>query len=194
MMKKISKLALLAAATAFLLAAFPACSNDDDDNTTVQPGGSEDDGSGGGDNTGGDNTGTGTPITFDATNASTEMGTHLSTLELKGAVTDGTYDGVTISSATRGNDSSKLIIEIAKNGTASFPVKTGAKVTIAVGSTSSTNATAYTITGGGLDNSSASVTGTSYEENELGTASSDGTVTFTPTDRGLRIKTITVTY
>ena len=30
MMKKISKLALLAAATAFLLAAFPACSNDDD--------------------------------------------------------------------------------------------------------------------------------------------------------------------
>ena len=31
MMKKISRLALLAAATAFLLAAFPACSDDDDD-------------------------------------------------------------------------------------------------------------------------------------------------------------------
>ncbi len=34
MMKKISKLALLAAATAFLLAAFPACSDDDDGNET----------------------------------------------------------------------------------------------------------------------------------------------------------------
>lgn len=47
MMKKISKLALLAAATAFLLAAFPACSNDDDeDNETEQGGGGS---SGGGD-------------------------------------------------------------------------------------------------------------------------------------------------
>ena len=35
MMKKISKLALLAAATAFLLAAFPACSDEDDGNETV---------------------------------------------------------------------------------------------------------------------------------------------------------------
>lgn len=42
MMKKISKLALLAAATVFLLAAFPACSDDDGDgNTTVQPGGGD---------------------------------------------------------------------------------------------------------------------------------------------------------
>ena len=49
MMKKISKLALLAAATAFLLAAFPACSDDDDDTKTVQ------DETGGDENTGGDN-------------------------------------------------------------------------------------------------------------------------------------------
>ncbi|MDE5614193.1 MAG: hypothetical protein K2I74_06045 [Treponemataceae bacterium] len=34
MMKKISRLALLAAATAFLLAAFPACSDNDDDDPT----------------------------------------------------------------------------------------------------------------------------------------------------------------
>ena len=45
MMKKISKLALLAAATAFLLAAFPACSNDDNNKT-------EQDETGGGESTG----------------------------------------------------------------------------------------------------------------------------------------------
>ncbi|MDE7228124.1 MAG: hypothetical protein K2N31_07365 [Treponemataceae bacterium] len=45
MMKKISKLALLAAATAFLLAAFPACDNDDGNETEL-------DNNGG--NTGGD--------------------------------------------------------------------------------------------------------------------------------------------
>ena len=51
MMKKISKLALLAAATAFLLAAFPACSDDDNNNEptpTVKPGDGEG-GEGGGD-------------------------------------------------------------------------------------------------------------------------------------------------
>ncbi|MDE6773231.1 MAG: hypothetical protein K2J14_01165, partial [Treponemataceae bacterium] len=45
--KKISKLALLAAATAFLLAAFPACSDEDDGNEptpTVKPGDGEGDG------------------------------------------------------------------------------------------------------------------------------------------------------
>ena len=57
MMKKISKLALLAAATAFLLAAFPACSDDDDGNETEQTGGGETTGgdTAGGDTTGGDN-------------------------------------------------------------------------------------------------------------------------------------------
>ncbi len=63
MMKKISKLALLAAATAFLLAAFPACSDDDDDdNKTEQTGGDDTggtDNTGGNDNTGNDNTGAG---------------------------------------------------------------------------------------------------------------------------------------
>ncbi|MDE7391673.1 MAG: hypothetical protein K2M90_04310, partial [Treponemataceae bacterium] len=53
MMKKISKLALLAAATAFLLAAFPACSDEDDGNEptpTVKPG-DGDGGEGGGSST-----------------------------------------------------------------------------------------------------------------------------------------------
>ena len=53
MMKKISKLALLAAATAFLLAAFPACDNDDgnEPTPTVKPGDGE--GSGDDDENGG---------------------------------------------------------------------------------------------------------------------------------------------
>ncbi|MBD5426630.1 MAG: hypothetical protein HDR38_03625 [Treponema sp.] len=42
MMKKISKLALLAAATAFLLAAFPACSNDDGDGNETELDGDKD--------------------------------------------------------------------------------------------------------------------------------------------------------
>ncbi|MBD5447375.1 MAG: hypothetical protein HDR32_06465 [Treponema sp.] len=50
MMKKISKLALLAAATAFLLATFPACDNDDgDDDTKTEQ---EDDKTGGDDESG----------------------------------------------------------------------------------------------------------------------------------------------
>lgn len=59
MMKKISKLALLAAATAFLLAAFPACSDDDSNKTELD--GSENTGgdSTGGESTGGDSTGGG---------------------------------------------------------------------------------------------------------------------------------------
>ena len=42
MMKKISKLALLAAATAFLLAAFPACSDDDGDGNKTELDGDKD--------------------------------------------------------------------------------------------------------------------------------------------------------
>ena len=42
MMKKISKLALLAAATAFLLAAFPACSDDDGDGNETELDGDKD--------------------------------------------------------------------------------------------------------------------------------------------------------
>ncbi|MDE7392265.1 MAG: hypothetical protein K2M90_07410, partial [Treponemataceae bacterium] len=53
-MKKISKLALLAAATAFLLATFPACSDDDDGGNETELGGN---GGNTGDNDGDDNQG-----------------------------------------------------------------------------------------------------------------------------------------
>ena len=59
MMKKISKLALLAAATAFLLAAFPACSDDDDGNNgTEQPSDNTDTGNNGGTDESGNTTAT----------------------------------------------------------------------------------------------------------------------------------------
>lgn len=169
MMKKWSKVGLLAAVTAFMLAALPAYS-----------------------------AGKAAPINFDATNASSAMGKQLNGVEKKVAIKDGTYDGVTVTSATRGNDSSKLILEISKAGGAvSFPVSKGAKVVIAVGSTSNSNVSTYTVTGAGLDKENATVTGTSYAKTDLGTAKSDGTVTISipaGAERGMRIKTITVTY
>ena len=109
---------------------------------------------------------------------------------------DGTYDGVTIANAKRANTDTTYV-ELNKGGSASFSVSAGAKVTIAVGSTSSSNTSTYTITGGGLDKSDESVVGTSYAATDLGTATQAGTVTIavpSSAARGMRIKTITVTY
>ena len=169
MMKKWSKVGLLAAVTAFMLAALPAYS-----------------------------AGKAGPINFDPTHASSAMGKHLNGLEKKAAIKDGTYDGVTVTNATRANDSSKLTLEIAREGgSVSFSVSKGANVVIAVGSTNNSNVSVYTVTGAGLDKENASVTGTSYAKTDLGTAKSDGTVTISipaGAERGMRIRGITVTY
>lgn len=94
MMKKLSKLAALLAATALLFGAI-GCSNDDDDgNETEQPGG--------GDGTGGDNTGSSGDQGSDYTGAATtDSWNFVSNETVSGIVTGGTNtgasDGVTFS-------------------------------------------------------------------------------------------------
>lgn len=94
MMKKLSKLAALLAATALLFGAI-GCSNDDDDgNETEQPGG--------GDGTGGDNTGSSGDQGSDYTGAATtDSWNFVSNDTVSGIVTGGTNtgasDGVTFS-------------------------------------------------------------------------------------------------
>lgn len=134
-------------------------------------------------------------ISFDCTDSTSEIGKLLASLDIGATVTNGTYDKVKISDAIRASDSRKRIIELNKNATASFRVKKGAKVSVALGSTAGGSTSEYTVTGGGLDNAGAFVEGTSYATSCLGTATKDGMIIIENVDeKGLRIKKITVTY
>ena len=141
----------------------------------------------------------GTPITFDCTLATSEMGAALSALEKKAAVTAGTYDGVTLAGTVTRTNSDTLSIELGKAGagTASFSVKSGASIVFTFASTGGTNASDYKIAGAGTDKTG-SIDGSTFTEVST-TATSDGTVTIssdggTNTTRGGRIQKITVTY
>lgn len=134
-------------------------------------------------------------ISFDCTYSTSEIGKLLASLDIGATVTNGTYDKVEISDAICADDNGKIIIELNKNATASFRVKKGAKVSVALGSTADGSTSRYTVTGGGLDNASAFVKGTRYATFRLGTATKDDRVTIENVgEEGLRIKKITVTY
>ena len=134
-------------------------------------------------------------ISFDCTDSTSEIGKLLASLDIGATVTNGTYDRVKIFNAIRANDNHKCIVELNKNATASFLVKKGAKVSVALGSTAGGSTSEYTVTGGGLDNASKFVKGTRYATFCLGTATKDGRVTIKNVGgNGLRIKKITVTY
>ncbi len=139
-----------------------------------------------------DTTNTGFTVDLTDTSSTSELYTALSKLELKGSLTAGTYDGITITgTATRGNDSSKVVLEV--KGSISFDVKSGAKIIIKAGSTSSSNTSEYTVSGAGIT-AEGSVTGTSYNPIEW-TATEDGTFTLTTgTARGVRFTVISVEY
>ncbi|WP_294428292.1 hypothetical protein [uncultured Treponema sp.] len=129
-----------------------------------------------------------TPIAFDVSTSTT-----MPTWEKGGACADGTYDGVTVANIKYANSGTKQIELTKKTGTASFNVDANAKISITVASTGANNESAYTVVGGGL-NESKTIAGAALTEVTF-TATEAGPVVITAGDsRAIRIQKITVTY
>ena len=128
--------------------------------------------------------------------ASGELHDALNAIDLKAALPEGTYDGITLAGngIIRGNDKSKVVLET--KGTISFSVTKGQKITLKVGSTSGSNTSAIQLSGA-VTTDIVLVVGTSYDPIEY-TAAETGTVTInacadsTNYGRGTRVTYIAV--
>ena len=128
--------------------------------------------------------------------ASGELHDALNAIALKGSLPEGTYDGITLAGngIIRGNDKSKVVLET--KGTISFSVTKGQKITLKLGSTSSSNKSAIQLSGA-VTTDIILVAGTSYDPLEY-TAAETGTVTInacadsTNYGRGTRVTYIAV--
>lgn len=128
--------------------------------------------------------------------ASGELHDALNAIALKGSLAEGTYDGITLAgnSIIRANDKSKIVLET--KGTISFSVTKGQKITLKLGSTSSSNTSAIQLSGA-VTTDIVLVVGTSYDPIEY-TAAETGTVTInacadsTNYGRGTRVTYIAV--
>ena len=147
--------------------------------------------------------------------STTDIGKKLASIgDTSGGAQDvdaGTYDSVTLAiTNTSGSNqickpkSSVYSIQLKKNAaTASFEVKTGAKIVITAESSGATTTTYYTVSGAASGNDTVTGSGaTDWKDLSL-TATSDGTVTITipsnqsdgsTANNNLRIQKITVTY
>ena len=114
------------------------------------------------------------PFAIDIT-AAGELHDALNAIDLKAALPEGTYDGITLAGngIIRGNDKSKVVLET--KGTISFSVTKGQKITLKVGSTSGSNTSAIQLSGA-VTTDIILVAGTSYDPLEY-TATETGLVT-----------------
>lgn len=150
----------------------------------------------------------GTSINFDCTDVTTEIGAaieavHTAAASAETTMAAGIFDSVTLTGTISHPKTTMYILQLKKNdATASFAVKSGAKISIVACSSGSDKSTYYTVSGAATGSDIVSNATASDLKTLALTATSDGTVTIAVpskqpddnTNNNLRIQKITVTY
>ena len=207
-MKKITKIAATFAVAMAMLLVAASCSHDGGASLAALSNTGAGGGGGGGGAGGGGGT-AGTPINFDCTDATTEIGAAVASVHTAAEVaeqsmTAGTFDSVTITGDMTHPKTTMYIIQLKKNNAkAEFDVKSGAKISISACSSGSGKSTYYTVSGAAEGNDTVeNATASDVKTLQL-TATSDGKVTIAAPSKmsdnstdnnNLRIQKITVTY